>query len=103
MRAAAKRAKLPENVQKLIANHAVRHSRLTDFASHSQNIAAIQHMAGHKNLASTMRYVHGSLDGARALLEEVEGVDAGVEEAPNSSHSGQVSGQDDESCPDKGS
>jgi site-specific recombinase XerD len=104
VRAAAKRAKLPENVQKLIANHFVRHSRLTDMASRSKNIAAIQHMAGHKNLASTMRYVHGSLEGARALLEEVERVDEEAEKNElNSSHSGQVSGQDDKSCPGKGS
>ena len=101
VRAAAKRAKLPKNVQELIANHAVRHSRLTDFASRSKNVAAIQHMAGHKNLASTMRYVHGSLEGARALLDEVESVDAKEEgESPNSSHSGQESGQDGKAAPE---
>lgn len=72
LRSAAKDAGIPEDIAKRItANHTIRHSRLTDFASRSKNIAAIQHMAGHSDLASTMKYVHGSLDGARDLLEEV--------------------------------
>jgi integrase len=81
LRSAAKRAKLPEEICKRISNHAIRHSRLTDFACRSNNVAAIQHMAGHRDLHSTMRYVHGGLDGARSLLESVDG------------HSGQDSGQ----------
>ena len=72
LRGAAKRAGLPEEVYSKLGNHSVRHSRLTDLASRTKNIAAIQYMAGHKDLASTMRYVHGSLDNAREMLEEVE-------------------------------
>lgn len=77
LRSAAKDTGIPEDIAKRItANHTIRRSRLTDFASRSKNIAAIQHMAGHSDLASTMKYVHGSLDGARDLLEEVgDGVD----------------------------
>lgn len=69
LRSAAERAGITKH---LTPNHSVRHSRLSDFASRSKNVAAIQHMAGHKDLASTMRYVHSSLDNARALLDEVE-------------------------------
>ena len=54
-----------------MGTHAVRHGRLTDLAQRTQNIAGIQHMAGHKDLASTMRYVHGSLDNARSMLEDL--------------------------------
>jgi len=53
LRAAARRAGIPEDVVKKLGNHSIRHSRLTDLASRSKNIAAIQHMAGHKDLAST--------------------------------------------------
>ena len=67
---AAKRAGITKH---LTPNHSIRHSRLTDMASRSKNIAAIQHMAGHKDLASTMKYVHGSVDAARSMLEEVDG------------------------------
>ena len=56
-----------------LTNHGFRHSRLTDFASHSSDVASIRHMAGHRDLASTMRYVHGALKGAQELLEAVDG------------------------------
>ena len=72
LRAAAKAAGLPpELVKRLTANHSIRHARLTDLASRSKNLAAVMHMAGHRDLASTQRYVHGSLEGARDLLAEV--------------------------------
>jgi len=72
LRKAAERAGIPEERRgRGLANHALRHSRLTDLASRSQNIPAIQHMAGHKTLASTMRYVHASEQQARKLLEDI--------------------------------
>lgn len=73
LRAAARRAGILEEIVKKLGNHSIRHSRLTDLASRSKNIAAIQHMAGHKDLASTMRYVHSNLENARDLLTETEG------------------------------
>jgi integrase len=104
LRSAARRAGIPEEVADRLANHAVRHSRITDWSSRSKNIAAIQHMAGHKDLASTMRYVHGSLEGARALLEETE-EDATVEPEKDAttqgeqSDSGEHSGEQKQSRP----
>ncbi len=75
-----------------LGTHAVRHGRLTDLAERTQNIAGIQHMAGHKDLASTMRYVHGSLDNARAMLTDLgdSGQDSGQEKAGSVSEAGQV-------------
>lgn len=73
LRSAAERAGIDKKDAARLTNHSIRHSRLTHLASNSKNIAAIQHMAGHKDLASTMRYVHGSEENARALLDEVDG------------------------------
>jgi site-specific recombinase XerD len=95
--AAARRAGISEEVVKRLGNHSIRHSRLTDLASRSKNIAAIQHMAGHKDLASTMRYIHGSLDNARDLLAEAEGGVKGsqVAEAEGQGKSTEVAGTKD--------
>ena len=77
-----------------LGTHAVRHGRLTDLAQRTQNIAGIQHMAGHKDLASTMRYVHGSLENARSMLEDLgdSGQIVDNKEAASENRGGQVLG-----------
>jgi integrase len=72
LRSAAERAGIDDERKQKLANHAIRHSRISDWASRSKNIAAIQHMAGHTTLASTMKYVHSAEENARALLDETE-------------------------------
>lgn len=52
-----------------VGNHTLRHSRLSFWASQSHDLAALQFLAGHRDLASTKRYIHSDLDRARALLE----------------------------------
>ena len=72
LRTAAKAVGVPADiVNRLTGNHSIRHTRITDFATRSKNVAAIQYMAGHKDLASTMKYVHGDEERARDLLIEV--------------------------------
>jgi hypothetical protein len=46
---------------------------------------------GEQTAAFARRYIHGALEGARALLEAVDG-----------SHSGQVTGQDEKNAPTRG-
>ena len=70
LRKAAREAGIGKERAQKVGNHSIRHSRLTDLASKSKNIAAIRQMAGHRDLASTMRYVHGSLEMTRDLLQE---------------------------------
>lgn len=52
--------------------HDLRHSRLTYWAEVTHDVASLQHMAGHRDLASTVRYVHGRVERARRLLEAEE-------------------------------
>lgn len=56
-----------------LTNHAIRHSRITDLVRRSRDIASIQRLVGHRDLASTMRYVHIDLEAMRELAEEVKG------------------------------
>jgi integrase/recombinase XerD len=90
LRKAAERAGIDSEIAERLGNHSVRHSRLTDMASRSKNIAAIQYMAGHKDLASTMRYVHGKLESARELLAEIEGEE-------KDQNSGRITAENEES------
>jgi integrase len=68
LRMAAVKVKLPADVCARISDHSIRHSRITDWAERSSNVAAIMHMAGHKSLQTTMGYIHTTEDQARDLL-----------------------------------
>jgi integrase len=72
LKQAAKEIGLSADVASRVGNHTLRHARLTDLASRSKNIAAIQYFAGHRDLHSTMRYVHGALEATREMLTDVD-------------------------------
>ena len=38
--------------------HALRHTFLTEAGRHTQNVRALQKLAGHSKIQTTMRYVH---------------------------------------------
>jgi site-specific recombinase XerC len=38
--------------------HALRHSFLTEAGRHTQNVRALQKLAGHSKIETTMRYIH---------------------------------------------
>jgi site-specific recombinase XerC len=38
--------------------HALRHAFLTEAGRHTQNVRALQKLAGHSKIETTMRYVH---------------------------------------------
>ena len=38
--------------------HALRHTFLTEAGRHTQNVRALQRLAGHSRIETTMRYVH---------------------------------------------
>lgn len=59
-----------DRVRRCQPMHVWRHSRLSILASQPQvNLAALRYLAGHKQLATTDRYVHSTVDDTRALLE----------------------------------
>jgi integrase len=67
---AARTAGLPE-----WGPHALRHTFCSHLAMRGAVPVAIQHLAGHKNLATTMRYLHlspGATEGAIRLLDRVD-------------------------------
>ena len=55
-----------------VTPHHLRHARLTELASKTQDVAAIQYLAGHKNLTTTDRYVRSRTQRTEALFEAVE-------------------------------
>lgn len=61
---AAKRVGLPP-----VTPHHLRHARLTELAGASQDVAALQHLAGHKHLSTTDRYVRSRADRTQTLLD----------------------------------
>src|SRR5262249_24438298 len=42
--------------------HALRHTFLTEAGRHTQNVRALQRLAGHSKIETTMRYVHPDAD-----------------------------------------
>ncbi len=49
--------------------HDFRHGALTEMAEHSPNLAGIAHLAGHKRVTTTTRYVHSNRHQGRAVLD----------------------------------
>lgn len=68
LQAAGRAAGLPEEVASRLSDRVFRHSRLTELGHSTSNIAAVQYVAGHKHLATTSKYVHGSFEAARDIL-----------------------------------
>lgn len=64
--------------------HALRHTFLTEAGRHTQNVRALQRLAGHSRIQTTMRYVHpdqsdvlniaSAVQQARAAREKASGV-----------------------------
>lgn len=73
---AADRAKLPK-----VTPHHLRHARLSELASSSHDVAAVQFFAGHQSLSTTDRYVHSRTERTEELLR---GLDSGYAAAKRS-------------------
>lgn len=71
---AAERAKLPR-----LTPHHLRHARLSELASTTRDVGAVQFMAGHKNLSTTDRYVRSRTERTEEMLKLL---DTGKESAP---------------------
>jgi integrase len=51
--------------------HALRHSFLTEAGRHTQNVRALQKLAGHSQIETTMRYIHPDHDDVMEIAREV--------------------------------
>jgi integrase len=67
--AAADRLGLGPEVRKEWVIHTLRHTCLTRLAQRGWSAPAISQWAGHKSLAVTQRYVHGSAINLESLME----------------------------------
>jgi len=47
--------------------HALRHTFLTECGRHTQNVRALQQLAGHSQIQTTMRYIHADQDDITAI------------------------------------
>jgi|SRR5215467_3067536 len=58
---------------RVTALHALRHTFLTEAGRHTQNVRALQKLAGHSKIETTMRYIHpdeaDALDIANAVQQ----------------------------------
>jgi integrase len=52
--------------------HALRHTFLTEAGRHTQNVRALQLLAGHANIATTMRYIHPDNEDVMTIAHQVE-------------------------------
>jgi len=52
-----------------VTPHHLRHARLTELASKTQDVAALQYLAGHRNLSTTDRYVRSRAQRTEELLK----------------------------------
>jgi integrase len=77
IKAAAAAIGLPPDIAERVTAHSLRHSRLTYLAERTDNLAGLQHLAGHKHLSTTARYVKSSLRAAEAVLEGLIGSPSG--------------------------
>lgn len=53
-----------------IVLHSGRHEFASSFAQYSQNLGALQAIMGHESIATTNKYVHATIDGAREVINE---------------------------------
>jgi integrase len=52
--------------------HALRHTFLTEAGRHTQNVRALQRLAGHSRIETTMRYVHPDQEDLLEIMERVQ-------------------------------
>jgi len=52
--------------------HALRHTLLTAAGRHTQNVRALQKLAGHSRIETTMKYIHPDQDDAFAIAANVQ-------------------------------
>jgi integrase len=53
---------------KAVTVYDLRHARITSWLAASPNLPGVQYLAGHKNAATTSRYVHPSREAAREVI-----------------------------------
>ena len=68
LRRAAKAAGIDEYRVERISDYDFRHSRLTHLGQHSDNLAGVMYLAGHKQPATTARYLRPQKDAAAEVL-----------------------------------
>jgi integrase len=68
LRRAAKAAGIDEHRASRISDYDFRHSRLTHLGQHSDNLAGVMYLAGHKQPATTARYLRPQKDAAAEVL-----------------------------------
>lgn len=66
LKLAAERCKLGK-----VTPHHLRHARLSELASSTRDVAAVQYFAGHKNLATTDKYVRSRTERTELMLKEL--------------------------------
>jgi hypothetical protein len=64
---------LPPDRAKLFAPYDLRHARATHLLEETSNVPGVQHLLGHKHLATTSRYLRPSERAARQVLDLVRG------------------------------
>jgi integrase len=52
--------------------HSLRHTFLTEAGRHTQNVRALQKLAGHARIETTMRYIHPDQEDVRAIASAVQ-------------------------------
>jgi integrase len=72
LRRAARDAGLADEDVARLTHYSFRHGRLSQFAAVSQDLAALQLVAGHRTLQTTQRYLHSTVDRAQRLLEAAD-------------------------------
>lgn len=68
LKRAAVSAGLEDDRAHHVSNHDFRHAALTRLASRSNNLAGGAYLAGHKQVTTTARYVHGAERHVRQVL-----------------------------------
>lgn len=64
---------LPAEKARTLSPYDLRHSRATEYAEKSDNLSGIQALLDHRDLKSTMRYIHPTAKAAKAVLGSASG------------------------------
>lgn len=71
LRRAARGAGLPEKIARRVVPYDLRHARTTELLAAGAAVTGVQHLLGHRQLATTSRYTHPGTAHARAALDAV--------------------------------